>query len=398
MKKLLLLFLFFILGLHIYSNPIDAIRARIIAHEFFLKKNLPIKDSIEIKQARCKRRVQAKANSPYYIFNADKGYVIISGNDNTPSILGYSMEDTFNADSIPDNMQALLNLYEEQINYIGCHNLSSTDRSSFIREPIAPLLTCKWAQNNPYNLKCPTYNGRHCVTGCLATALSQVMYYYKWPQETTQEIPGYNMYINGISTDIPSVPSGTKFDWDKMLPTYNGINADSTSMYAVATLMAAVGTALHMGYNTGTSEAFFSYYDEIPQKYFGYHENQKLIYRSDVENWEETIYNELVCKRPVVYGGQSVDGGHAFVVDGYDGDQLFHVDWGYGGSQGYYLLDVMNRSDYSGVDADYDGDGYSKSQCAIINLVPSNWTADSEYTINESTLKSRIVRPINILR
>ena len=380
MKKFFFTIFLFFVGVYIYADPVDEAKAIKVAKEFFIKKNLPIKESIANVHVKSRRGIGVNKNAPFYIFNADKGYVIVSGSDNTPSILGYSQEGTFNADSVPDNMQALLDTYEYQINYIETHNVVLTDNASSIREPIAPLLTCKWAQSFPYNLKCPINNGNHCVTGCLATALSQVMYYYKWPQKTTQDIPGYNLNINGVSTDIPPVPSGTEFDWDNMLPTYDESVDDSVSMYAVATLMSTVGTALNMFYNTGTSEALFSYYNEVPKKYFGYHENQKLIYRSDIENWEEVIYNELASRRPVVYGGQSANGGHAFVVDGYDGDQLFHVDWGWGGSQGYYLLDVMNEGDFSGVDADYDGSGFSKSQCAIINLVPSGWTADAEYT------------------
>ena len=368
---------------NICAKTINVEQARDIAQHFFMKKNISFKGNIA--KVKTKNKIKEQTfDSPYYIFNAEKGYVIVSGSNHTPNILGYSLNSNLNSDSIPDNLQALLDSYEDQINYIEKNNIVLTNKYNTIREPIKPLLTCKWGQKDPFNLKCPTYNGRHCVTGCLATALSQVMYYYKWPQKTTQEIPGYSININGTNTDIAGIPSGTIFDWDNMLPTYDNVTAGSASKYAVATLMAAVGAALKMDYNTGTSYAEFEYYNEVPKKYFGYHENQKLIYRSDVENWEEIIYNELTAKRPVVYGGQSDKGGHAFVVDGYDGDQLFHIDWGYVNSEGYYLLDILNRYDFSGVDADYNGDGYSKSQCAIINLVPSGWSANTEYSINNN--------------
>ncbi len=383
MKRIIFSLVFHLCAFNIYAEPITFVQAREIAQRFFKKKNLSFNNNIVNVQTKCKSKGLA-ANSPYYIFNAEKGYVIVSGNDNTPNILGYSVEGNFKSDSIPESLQALLDLYESQINYIEKYNIVLANNNSSIREPIMPLLTCKWGQTEPYNQKCPTYKGVHCVTGCLATALSQVMYYYKWPKKTNQEIPGYSLSINGTNTYIPSIPSGTTFDWDNMLPSYDIVNADSISIDAVATLMAIVGTALKMNYNTGTSSALFKYYDEIPKKYFGYHENQKLIYRSDVENWEETIYNELAAKRPVVYGGRSDNEGHAFVIDGYDGDQLFHIDWGYGWSEGYYLLDILNSYDYSGVDADYSGDGYSKSQCAIINLVPSGWSANTEYTKNDN--------------
>jgi hypothetical protein len=385
MKHLLKLFLILLASLlpaTAVANPITLQQAQQNALSFLESKGKSISSS-SLRQAQF--RSTSAATESYYVFNIGKneGYVIVSGSDLAPTILGYSTSSCLDLENAPENLKALLGMYAEQISYIEKYGVNMSTNSSHIRTPIAPLLNCKWGQNYPYNITCPVNNGRHCVTGCLATALSQVMYYYKWPEQTTEDIPGYNLYINGVFTSIPSIPAGTRFDWDNMLPTYHNVESTEQERLAVAQLMSAVGTALHMGYNTGTSEAYFSYYNYVPKTYFGYNIEQTLIKRSDIEVWEELIYSELSLGRPVVYGGQSTSqGGHAFVVDGYDGDQLFHVDWGWETSEGYYLLEILNNYDDSGVDADFDDYAFSKDQCAIINLVPSDWEANAAYNPN----------------
>jgi len=383
----LVLCLFLLSPAVLSADPVSRQRAAGIAEAFFSGKGMPVSRGLNnVYQAPRKggNSLDAGNDRPnFYVFNADKGYVIVSGSDNTPEILGYSLNGSFDYDNMPDNMKSWLDYYSSQIEYAEAHDVSAQSSPGDLRKPIEPLLTCKWGQGSPYNLKCPVNNGQHCVTGCLATALSQVMYYYKWPEKTTQDIPGYTLNINGVETEIPSVPAGTEFDWDNMLPTYNGVEATEAQQEAVATLMSVVGTALNMMYNTGESSAYFSYYDNVPKDYFGYSEKQKLVYRSDIEIWEELIYGELLAGRPVVYGGQSSYGGHAFVVDGYDGDQMFHVDWGWETTEGYYLLDVLNPYDADNMYADYDPSGYSGTQCAIINLVPAGQAADADYQVGD---------------
>lgn len=368
-----------------FSRPVTQEQALRIAESFFTKKNMKMYGGLEAYRSSKKTfgNTGVKDFSNYYIFNANKGYVIVSGSDKTPAVLGYSLKDSFDYALAPENLKSWLSYYDSQIEYLENNNLSSKSDEN-LREPILPLLTCKWGQGFPYNLKCPINKGQLCVTGCLATALSQVMYFYKWPDRTTQDIPGYTLNINGIETDIPSIPAGTKFDWENMLPTYFNVESTDKQQEAIATLMSVVGTSLNMFYNTGESTAYFSYYDYVPKTYFGYSENQKLVYRSDIEDWEDLIYNELAAGHPVVYGGQSAYGGHAFVIDGYDGDQMFHVDWGWETSEGYYLLDILNPGDIDNTDADYDNGGYSGSQCAIINLVPIGMESGFDYSHDDS--------------
>ena len=329
----LVLCLFLLSPAVLSADPVSRQRAAGIAEAFFSGKGMPVSRGLNnVYQAPRKggNSLDAGKDRPnFYVFNADKGYVIVSGSDNTPEILGYSLNGSFDYDNMPDNMKSWLDYYSSQIEYAEAHDVSAQSTPGDLRKPIEPLLTCKWGQGSPYNLKCPVSNGQHCLTGCVATALSQVMYYYKWPERTTQDIPGYTLNINGVETEIPAVPAGTEFDWDNMLPAYYGGEATEAQQEAVATLMSVVGTALNMSYNTGESTAIINYIGDVSQTYFGYSENQKFFFRVETEKWDELIYNELAAGHPVIYSGTENNSsvGHTFVVDGYDGDRLFHVDW-----------------------------------------------------------------------
>ena len=387
--RLLISFMLLLCSIAMAANPIDERQAQTIASQFMRRKGY---SSVKSRQARIVKLndgTTRSSNTPsYYIFNVDSGFVIVSGSDLTPNILGYNMSENFDVNNVPANLKSWLSFYASEIDYIEKNNIKTSRISSNLRKEIKPLLNCKWAQGYPYNLMCPTYNDKHCVTGCVATALAQVMYYHKWPEKTLQEIPGYNLSINGVSTDISSIPAGTEFNWNLMQSSYSNYGNPTEKEYAVAKLMAAAGTAMHMSYNTGTSSAYYENYPKALKNYFGYSDNVQLVYREDFENWENLIYQELVASRPVLYCGQSAYNGHAFVVDGYDGDQLFHVDWGWGGPQGYYLLDILNPDDKRGVYAESSEESYSSEQYAVINIVPSGQEADShyEYDINNNVV------------
>ena len=367
--RLLISFMLLLCSIAMAANPIDERQAQTIASQFMQRKGYSSVKSRQTRIVKFNDGTTRSSNTPsYYIFNVDSGFVIVSGSDLTPNILGYNMSENFDVNNVPANLKSWLSFYASEIDYIEKNNIKTSRISSNLRKEIKPLLNCKWAQGYPYNLMCPTYNDRHCVTGCVATALAQVMYYHKWPEKTLQEIPGYNLSINGVSTDISSIPAGTEFNWNLMQPSYSGYGNPAEKEYAVAKLMATAGTAVHMSYNTKESTAYFQNYPKVLKNYFGYSDNVQLVYREDFENWEKLIYEELIASRPVLYSGQSAYNGHAFVVDGYDGDQLFHVDWGWGGPQGYYLLDILNPDDKRGVYAESSEKSYSYEQYAVVSL------------------------------
>ena len=365
--------------------------------------------------------------SCYYVFNADggSGFVIVSGDDRTVPVLGYSLSGSFSPDSIPENMKAWLQGYADQIDALDslgitakyettetaqAANISAVSSAlsdgdavsssvlqrsaSVTYSPIAPMLMSEWDQGLPYNLNCPQgYSDRngqryygHCYSGCVATAVAQVMYYHRWPEEIMSDIPKYES--QALALPISGVPAGTPIRWNDMTDTYPGyayydyygITAGDLSAIksipaniAVAELMSYCGTALEMNYGFSGSGAFDTKIAPALRNYFGYDEN---LYRADrseysMAQWDALLYGELANKRPVIYAGKSTGGGHQFVLDGYS-DGLFHVNWGWGGScDGYFAVSVLNPYSTSGMGASSTSDGYSMGQSAIIGVQPA---------------------------
>ena len=299
-------------------------------------------------------------NDAFRVFNVGKGegYVVVSGDDRMPDVLGYSDEGTFDAENIPDNLHEWLQHYTKQYELLQTQEgVEAVSRQSSEREAISPMLECLWDQNKPFNRQCPDIAGIPTITGCVATAMSQIMYYHQWPQKTTKRIPGYTTKTHKFK--VPAIDV-TTIDWDNIVPEYTD-NATDAQQEAVSTLMKLCGTAIGMDYDFFESSTSLDTVIYALTTYFDYYEDMNEIakkhYPSDL--WNHIIYNELANRRPVLYGGFSQSGGHAFVIDGYDKDDYFHVNWGWGGkSNGYFLLSVLN--------------GYNDGQSAIIGIRTPN--------------------------
>lgn len=292
--------------------------------------------------------VLANNRDEFYIFNdeANGGYVIVSGDERMPEILGYSYDGHFDNDHIPCNMQAWIDEYAGQVKYLRAHpEAKVTRRATQGRENISPLLTCKFNQGYPYNNKCPVVDGEHCVTGCGATAMAQIMHYYKWPKQTTDVLPEYKTWKYGI--DMPAIPV-TTIDWDNILDDYNsGGNYSEEQIDAISTLMLLCGVAINMDYApSGSSSDTYSALCAL-RDFFNYNDLLEEVNRGNGVNdlgdssddWGELIYDELNSRRPVLYSGYSAElsAGHVFVVDGYE-NGFFHVNWGWGGYYTYVLM------------------------------------------------------------
>ncbi len=306
---------------------------------------------------------EAADGDNYYVFNVGQhqGFVIVSGDDRTPGILGYSDEGDFDAENIPSNMKAWLQGYADEI-----HELKTTPEVAGARSAarvterdwaaIDPLVQTKWGQDAPYNDAV-----KPNVTGCVATAMAQLMYFHKWPKEETTAIPKYANY----SSLEPIV-----FDWNSMKETYGG-SESVTAKTAVATLMKYCGYSVNMAYGSGSSSAVASLAVNALKSYFNYDQNIRYIERAyyGIDEWESIIYEELANDRPVMYGGSTVRGaGHEFVCDGYDGNGLFHFNWGWDGNyNGFFVLWLANPKG-TGIGGSNSADGYSSGQSAIIGI------------------------------
>lgn len=333
-----------------------------------------------LRRVRSSSEKESKEADTYYIFNvaANGGFVIVSADERTHEILGYATHGNVEADKMPDNMKVWLKTYEQQIRSLSDNmSLSSAELPS--HPIVVPLLSTAWNQDAPYNLQCPEYDDKHCVTGCEATAMAQVMNYFQWPQTATTEIPAYSSY--------ESLPA-TQFSWDKMKDFYLGKETGEENQ-AVAQLMRYCGQSVQMDYSLTSSSAVAEKIPSALKNYFGYDSTARLVARgSDDVEWDALIYGELQAGRPVIYGGfQSTDGGwivdgykngHEFVCDGYDGAGNYHINWGWGGyCDGYYKLSALAPAG-SGIGGGDAGVAYLYGQDAVVGIQPLGYVKPDE--------------------
>lgn len=328
------------------------------------------------------------AVSPYYVFpfGENKGFAIVSGDDDMPEIVGYADHGTYDANNMPAAMAAFLNNYRATIEAMKQGNASAIKniaeakalRANNTRATtaVSPLLgDIKWNQSEPYNNMCPKYDGTNLsATGCVATAMAQVMMYWKYPNELKADINEYKTYTHKLP--VAGELKGQKYDWDNMLPTYTNNNYTQTQADAVAKLMLHCGKAVEMDYG---EESGAIVTPGRLAKYFGYDSDLMLdLMRScfTLAEWTAIIDKELQAKRPILYSGRTTNGGHQFVCDGSDGNGLYHINWGWGGYQdGYFDITILNPGQ-GGIGAGNVTDGYNRGCDMIIGIQPDNGKVD----------------------
>ena len=297
------------------------------------------------------------------IGNEELGFVVISNNDVCQPVLGYSTT-LFNKDDISGGMLWWLNAITEVME-TPSNKFTALDflvSSQEFAPEVKPLITTSWNQGNPYNYLCPPMASRgNYPSGCVATALSQIMNYHKYPNHGK----GAYSYVfrpdDATAQQLTANFEETYYDWNNMLDSYSKGYSD-VQRDAVATLMLHCGISVQMAYTSTGSGAYAVEATNALRTYFRYNENVRLYDRRfyTAELWMQMLYTELNNKRPVYYKGvDTTNGGHAFVVDGYDKDGLVHVNWGWGGkNDGYYDIALLNPS----------GNKFTDQQGMIINI------------------------------
>lgn len=284
-------------------------------------------------------------NAPYYAFNLEQGYVIVSGDDEMTELVGYAENGFFDAENVPPQMQLWLDRYAEYVAAVQsgkakARKILLSDSPSVVVEP---LVTTKWNQDAPFNNFAPEYtddnnNTQRCATGCAATAMAQIMKFHNWPEQGV----GHYSYEHQSFGTISSNFSEHVYDWTNMIDRYNNGEYSNVQADAVALLMKDCGVSLNMNYGPVSGASIYSYYPAF-KNYFRY--SSRTVNRSGCETAEFTkiITDELQEGRPLIYCGTGEDGGHAFVVDGYDTNYFLHVNWGWGGySDGYFDMNYMD--------------------------------------------------------
>lgn len=318
-----------------------------------------------------------KGEPAVYIFDrpASSGYLIVSADDTATPLLGYADSGSFDANNMPPQLEWWLSEYASQIDYASANGIKNTYAPIANKKEIAPLVKTKWNQGTPYNNLCPSVNNVKCPSGCVATAMAQVMKFWNYPEVGTGR----------VTATLPSGGTGEgfinlaqkPFDWNNMIDSYSGYDYTNEQGNAVATLMQAAGYAAKMNYAPGGSGALSINAAISLSKNFKYNPNIQYLQRLyfNTSEWNEIVYNELAAGRPILYGGQSTSVGHEFVCDGYDGNGYFHFNWGWGGmSDGYFILDALNPNSVgTGGGA---GGGYNSRQDIIIGIQPSSVETD----------------------
>ena len=353
-KLFLALALALLLPASLLAEEISLSRARQTAEAFLGKRDPDTRANRKLICINLEEATRSTDPLSYYIFNREGGgFVIVSALDAAIPVLGYSLEKSFSLDDdMPECLSDMLALYRYQIQARRTSGVPATsdELSRWGAEltmtrgerPIAvDLKTAEWGQSTPFNRFCPLdTNGKRTITGCTATAISEVMYFHKHPKAGTGTLPGYTK-TNGIT--IEDRPLGYEYQWDKMLPKYKNVSYTEEEADAVARLMSDVGVMCQAKYGASSTSAGSK--TGVPRlaTYFGYDKSILFFihnYLTD-EQWKEALLEELAIGRPLVCYANIPSGGsgHNFVIDGYDEADRFHVNWGWnGGSNGYFSV------------------------------------------------------------
>ncbi len=300
-------------------------------------------------RALSKATVAPTSNSKqsFYVINDEEHnrFVIVSSDDRLYKILGFSDNGIFDSETAPIGLIDMLNNYDEQYSsvYSDLDKVSKGVQKNYSSSPVQPLIQSKWDQGDPFNIDCPkdikSTSGKNCVTGCVATAMAQVMNFWKYPESGT----GSNSYTSSTQRISQSMDfSSVHFDWDNMLNEYNS-DANESQKSAVATLVHAAGVSVSMDYadESGAYAIDMAYALSHFWKYNPNISYKKKLFYSDDE-WNQLILSELSEGHPILYAGRGTSSGHQFILDGCNEDGMYHFNFGWAGSgDGYYTLDVL---------------------------------------------------------
>ncbi|MFR9166746.1 MAG: C10 family peptidase [Dysgonomonas sp.] len=305
------------------------------------------------------RKTQSSSQDVYYyVFNVgkDNGFIIISGDERAKTVLGYTDTGDFDIEQLSDNFRYWLSFYQKELDALFKQPISSlsnkdtkkemqSDPDGFAKE-ILPLVTAEWGQDAPYNDKCPQMLNdegeyQNTITGCVATAMAQAMYYYKWPEKGN----GYLSYkLSSFKDSLRANFSATTYDWTNMKDEYGNTSSD-IEKDAVSTLMYHCGVGVKMDYGLNASAAYLENIPKAMATYFRYdtcmhNYNRRYFYPQE---WEKIIKEELNSRRIVLYYGADVYTAHLFICDGYDQSGFFHINWGWADrSNGYFQLSALD--------------------------------------------------------
>lgn len=398
MNKLVLSFIAILLRVGAFAESVDVNLAKRVAESFL--------SGVEVRNhGKLHDITSSTPFNEFYVFSiGDEGFILISGNDCTVPILGYSFTNRFDIHNMPQNVKSVLDSYEEEIKFF--KSQSNNDNNAIAEQwkmlksgtmpeanyptSRAPLLRTTWNQGLYYNSMCPydvNYH-EHSATGCVATATAQIMKYWNWP---TNGYGSHSYSHNSYGTLNANFGAST-YDWNNM-PNELSTNSSATEINAIATLMYHIGVAIEMDYGvvaTGGSSGYgYSTLGEINAssqhaliKYFKYSPDMQVLSQAEYSTaeWKAVLMGELDQNRPILYSGRGPMGGHSYVCDGYNQYGMFHINWGWGGyCDGYYEMGTLNPSE--GNLTENTAYSFNLKNVAVIGIRPNNyWNTNTVVT------------------
>lgn len=379
MKQFLLSLLAFVFIGSSFAGQVGLQDAKSVAKNAYYQKVITFHQYMQFDELTVENVTELELNGHTAIYAVDfkgLGYILIAANDAIEPVLGYTFTNHYANVPHGDNFLGLIESYKEHVDYLRVNNIEASagvaaqwdNLQNFAAgsfqpnksaKDIEPLLTCTWNQDWPYNYYCPEDNqgpGGHVYVGCVATAMSQIMLYWRYPSQGTSS---HSYYCPGYGTLSVNYEFAT-YDWDGMVD-----NSDSYVNEPMALIGYHAAVSVDMGFGWDGSGA---YSDDVPyalETYFSY--DDACIYKSRqgvaLTTWEGWAQTELEDLCPVYYSGQSSDGGHAFVLDGYqETDGLYHFNFGWSGyDNGWYEIT--------------DAGGFTTWQGMVLNIFPE----DSDY-------------------
>ena len=398
MKKLLTLFTGLLLCLHMTAAQRSLEEAQQVASQYFTShSNVLRAPSRGATMQHSWTELTDQGTPAFYVFNrgTDDGFVIVSAESRTRTIIGYSDKGHLDQNDMPVNMRTWLEGYKPFIQQVAALPERPTPilgvptrRATKSYTPISPICTTTWGQRQPYNLNCPLdSDGEACVTGCVATAAAQIM---KVHQHPTQGIGSFSYEwtrSDGSTQTLSSNYASHTYDWAHMKDDYQNSSSTTTEQNAVALLMSDCGIACEMDYSSNESSAYFKKMMLAMVNHFGYDPAIRTIvldYMSE-EAFVDAIYVDLQAGRPVYFSGRTInDEGHAFVGDGLDADGLVHINWGWNGSSdGYFRVSLMDPED-QGTGGSSGNYAYTEGVAAYTNIKPNENGAPAYFITSEN--------------
>ncbi len=402
MRKLTTILLFLFALSNAFANPVDEATAKTIGTNFLFTKTNSNKLGA-ISNLYLVYTAIDSLNSPknpsFYIFNTSpsKGFVIVAADDNAQPILGYSNESNFDTANIPIQFNDWLRGYTRDVSYIIQHKINATQavktswqelmslpkKKSFglfgSPSSVAPLVGVTWNQTAYYNQLCPSGT----LTGCVATAMAQLMKYWDYPTKGT----GYHSYTDtGFGVQSASF-GNTTYQWASM-PASLSATSTAAQVNAVATLIYQCGVSVNMKYSSVASSSYMvgGGYDAqyALKSFFGYNDSLHALSRANYSDsaWLDVIENELGAGRPILWDGHETSGlGHCFVADGYDANNFIHFNWGWSGQDnGYYSIDALNPAMYPA--------GFNSLEHILVDIKPfyAGYSLSLDSTVNSATV------------